>query len=182
MPCACADGGGKGVGAGSYDAAMITDAAPPAPPALAPAPAHAEPEATGVLAELMALETAAIDRWGAGDPDGFLAISADDVTYFDPWQATRIDGLPALTALYEGLRGHVRIDEYAFVEPVVCVAGDMAVLTFRFESTGGEGVMRWNTTEVYRRSDADAGPAWCIVHSHWSLTEAGAQLASAGVL
>jgi len=39
-----------------------------------------------LLAELLALETAAVDRWGAGDPDGFLELSDDDVTYFDPWQ------------------------------------------------------------------------------------------------
>ncbi len=127
-----------------------------------------------LLAELLALETAAMDRWGAGDPDGFLELSADDVTYFDPWQPTRLDGRAALAAMYDGVRGTVHIDSYAFVEPAVCAAGDLAVLSYRFESTGGEGVMRWNTTEVFRRvAEPGGGPGWEIVHTHWALTEVG---------
>src|SRR5665648_1218862 len=58
-----------------------------------------------LLAELLALETAAVDRWGAGDPDGFLELSDDDVTYFDPWQEQRVDSRAALALVYDGLRG-----------------------------------------------------------------------------
>jgi hypothetical protein len=149
-------------------------------------------DTTALLAELLALESAAMDRWGAGDPDGFLELSADDVTYIDPWQATWVVGLPALTEVYDGIRGQVHIDSYEFVEPAVVASGDLAVLSFRFESTTGGAVTRWNTTEVYRRdpgrseahahADADAGPgvpaAWRLVHTHWSLTDVGARLTS----
>lgn len=34
--------------------------------------------------EVLALERAALDRWGRGDPGGCLEICAPDVTYFDP--------------------------------------------------------------------------------------------------
>lgn len=123
-----------------------------------------------LLAELLALETAAMDRWGAGDPDGFLELSDDDVSYFDPWLPERLDSRAALAHVYDGLRGQVHIESYEFVSPAVVAAGDLAVLSFQFVSQGSEGPRRWNTTEVYRR-DPERG--WRIVHTHWSLTEAG---------
>lgn len=142
----------------------------------APAPETAGPAGArdALLAELLALETAAMDRWGAGDPDGFLELSDDDVSYFDPWQPERLDSRAALARVYDGLRGQVQIDAYEFVAPAVVAAGDLAVLSFQFVSTGSEGQMRWNTTEVYRR-DPERG--WRIVHTHWSLTEAGPAVA-----
>jgi len=33
---------------------------------------------------IIAMERAALDRWGRGDSPGFLEISAPDVVYFDP--------------------------------------------------------------------------------------------------
>ena len=50
------------------------------------------------------------------------------------------------------------------IDPRVQVAGDVAVLTYRFDSHGSEGSMCWNTTEVYQnappggRSSARIGP------------------------
>jgi hypothetical protein len=35
-------------------------------------------------ADVIATERAALDRWGKGDPDGFLSIYAPEVTYFSP--------------------------------------------------------------------------------------------------
>jgi ketosteroid isomerase-like protein/5-methylcytosine-specific restriction endonuclease McrA len=110
------------------------------------------------------MERAALERWGRGDPDGFLEISSEDVSYFDPFTERRLDGLDALRGLYETIRGKVRIDRFEIVEPRVQVEGDLAVLTFRFESQGSEGATRWNTTEVYRN-----GPdGWKIIHTHWA--------------
>ncbi len=43
------------------------------------------PGTEAVAQHLIDLETAALHRWGHGDPDGFLEISAPDVTYFDPF-------------------------------------------------------------------------------------------------
>jgi hypothetical protein len=51
-----------------------------------------------ITAEIIALERAALDRWGAGDPSGYLEISAADVTYFDPFLERRVDGLEVLSA------------------------------------------------------------------------------------
>ena len=126
-----------------------------------------------LLAELLALETAAMDRWGAGDPGGFLELSDPDVSYFDPWQSRRLNSRAELAELYEGMRGRVHIDSYEFIDPAVVAVGDLAVLSFVFVSTGSEGQRSWNTTEVYRRN---AEGRWRIVHTHWSLTEIGPKL------
>jgi hypothetical protein len=50
----------------------------------------ADPAATAE--HLLSLERGALDRWGNGDPGGFLDVYAPDITYFDPLAARRIDG------------------------------------------------------------------------------------------
>ncbi len=113
------------------------------------------------------MERAALDRWGKGDPSGFLEISAPDVVYFDPFTERRLDGIDALTALYEKIRGQVHVDRYELLNPKVQLVGDAAVLTFNYVSYSGEKENRWNCTEVYRRADA----SWCIIQTHWSFTQ-----------
>jgi ketosteroid isomerase-like protein len=116
---------------------------------------------------ILALERAALDRWGKGDPDGFLEISDPDVAYFDPFQKDRVDGRGALKALYDTFRGQVNIQRDEIVNPRVQVVGDVAILTFNFVSYGSEGSMRWHATEVYRRREE----TWRIIHTHWSLIQ-----------
>jgi len=96
-----------------------------------------------ITTEIIALERAALDRWGRGDPQGCLKTYADDITYFDPVAPTRIDGLDAMKAWYAPIAGKVRIARYDIV------------------------LARWNTTAVYRQADA----GWKIAHSHFSYTQ-----------
>ena len=112
---------------------------------------------------IVELERAALERWRIGDPSGFLEISAPDVVYFDPFLDSRLDGLEALTAYYESLRGTVNVPEWEMLHPLVQLEGEVAVLTFDF--TSGQ---RWHCTEVYRRS----GDRWRIIQTHWSLARA----------
>jgi len=120
---------------------------------------------------LIELETAALRRWCNGDPSGFLELSAGDVVYFDPFQPHRIDGLPALTAFYETLRGKIYAREFNLIDPRVQPLGnDGAVLTYNFLSESRDGVWhRWNCTEGFRRDGED----WKILQTHWSFTNAG---------
>jgi ketosteroid isomerase-like protein len=124
----------------------------------------------GTLAELMALESAAMSRWDQGDPWGFIDLFAPDITYFDTGTPIRLDGLSALTTEMAGREGKIRYDVKEFISPMVQVQGDLAVLTYRFFSTrlDPDGFISsrvpWNCTEVYNRS----GSQWCIVHNHWS--------------
>lgn len=113
---------------------------------------------------VIALERGALDRWGKGDPEGYLEINAHDVTYFDPFVPHRLDGIAALKAWYEPIRGQIQIDSDEIIDPAVQVIGEVAILTIHYVSHGSEGAKRWNCTEVYRRSS----DGWRIVHSHWS--------------
>ena len=120
--------------------------------------------------EIIALERGALDRWGRGDPRGYLEIMAPEVTYFDPGQDKRVDGLQAMSDLLLPFTGKIRVDRYDMIDPAVQRHGDAAVLTFNLVSyqRGTDGsehpIVRWNSTETYARVEGQ----WRIVHSHWS--------------
>jgi ketosteroid isomerase-like protein len=120
-----------------------------------------------IAEHILALERAALDRWGRGDPSGYLEISAPDVVYFDPYLPAPINGLPALTDYYEGIRGKVHVDRDEITNATVQVCDEIAVLTFNYTSYSNQSQLRWNSTEVYRLH----GDAWRIIHSHWSYTQ-----------
>jgi ketosteroid isomerase-like protein len=122
---------------------------------------------TDIPSQILALERAALDRWGQGDPDGYLAINGDDVSYFDPYVERRLDGVADLTAWYDGIRGTIKVDRDEIIDPLVQIIGDAAILTFQYVSYSGDAAAYWNCTEVYQRSGDD----WRIVHSHWSFTQ-----------
>ena len=90
------------------------------------------PSETEIFITLLAMEHAALDRWGRGDPSGFLEISDEDVVYFDPFRERRVDGLPALSALYESFRGQVQLESYEILNPRVQTWNGGAVLTFNY--------------------------------------------------
>ena len=81
----------------------------------------------------------------------------------------RIDGLPALTAYYESIRGKVSAVWFELINPHVQVVGDAAVLTFNYVSYGGnKNTSRWNCTEVFRLTNG----SWKLIQTHWSFTQA----------
>jgi ketosteroid isomerase-like protein len=123
--------------------------------------------------QIIATERAALDRWGKGDPQGYLESMAPEATYFDPFQEKRIDGLETIKALLAPITGKVKVDRYEMINPEVQRIGDVAVLTFNLLDQvtppgGGSPItIRWNSTEVYRRIAGN----WKIIHSHWSYTK-----------
>lgn len=123
----------------------------------------------------MARERKALDRWGNGDPGGFVKLSAPEVTYFDPYLERRLDGRDALKSYYASLAGKIQIDRYELLNPNVQVHGDVAVLSFNYVSwstaKGKTTESRWNCTEVYSRIDGE----WRIIQTHWSVTLHGQQ-------
>jgi ketosteroid isomerase-like protein len=121
---------------------------------------------------IIALSRGALDRWGRGDPKGYLELYAPDVRYIDPIQDGWVDGIDRMRGLLTPLTGKVQIDRYDMIEPAVRVHGDLAVLSYRLvnyrkRADGTEApASRWNNTEVYRQIEGE----WKIVHSHWSFT------------
>jgi ketosteroid isomerase-like protein len=120
--------------------------------------------------QILMLERTALDRWGAGDPGGYLNIYAADVTYFDPVTTARIDGLDAMREYYHPWTGKIRVDRCDMLNPRVVVTDDVAVLTYNLinfisDADGAERLLnRWNSTAVYQRHNT----TWKIVHSYWS--------------
>jgi ketosteroid isomerase-like protein len=120
--------------------------------------------------DVIAMERAALDRWGKGDPQGYLEMMANEITYFDPTQEKRVDGRQALAKILEPLTGKIKVARFDMIDPKVQHHGDAALLTFNIVSyvTGPDGkelaVARWNSSELYGRVDGQ----WRIVHSHWS--------------
>jgi ketosteroid isomerase-like protein len=120
---------------------------------------------------IVALERAALDRWGKGDPQGYLETYAPEITYFDPYQERRVDGLAAMRQLLAPIAGMVKVDRYEMIGAKVQRHGDVAVLSYNLVSharrpSGDPVVVRWNSTAVYAR----LGGQWKIIHSHWSYT------------
>ena len=125
-----------------------------------------------IAAQIVSLERTALNRWGSGDPGGFLELYAPDITYFDPGTAARIDGHGAMTAYYAPWLGKIQIVRYEMLNPHVVVGGTMALLTYNLvnyikDAHGAEVVgSQWNSTVVFRRD----GDSWRSIHSHWSFT------------
>jgi ketosteroid isomerase-like protein len=121
---------------------------------------------------IIALERGALDRWGKGDPQGYLDLYAPEITYFDPTTDKRIDGAEAMKARLAPIQGRVNVSRYEMLSPQVQRRGDTAVLTFNLNSyvtppNAPEVVVRWNSTEVYARIEGK----WRIVHNHWSFVK-----------
>jgi ketosteroid isomerase-like protein len=129
-----------------------------------------------LLEELIALERSALDRWIRLDPQGYLELSAPDVTYFDPFTERRITGWEALQARLAPMatmKLPFSDPRYEMIDPKVQRLGDVALLTFnlvnhgRFPDRAESVLARWNSTELYGRIDGK----WKIIHSHWSYTQ-----------
>lgn len=136
-----------------------------------PLPVQINPSSyTGLLNELMEIESGAMERWRKGDPWGFYDLYTADFTYFDPGAQHRLTGLRTMKTEMEKWEGQINFDAMDFIEPQVRLFGDLAVLNYRFFSTRldnrGAVISRtpWNCTEVYVRR----GNQWRILHSHWS--------------
>lgn len=117
--------------------------------------------------KIVDLEKTAMDRWGKGDPTGFLEISSDDVTYFDPFLEKKLTGKQGLTELYETIKGQVFIDNYEMLNLSVQESGNVFILTYNFVSYFGSNVNKWNCTEVFTENEEELK----IIHTHWSFTK-----------
>ena len=131
-------------------------------------------DSDAIAQTIISLEHQALNTWNKGDIEGQLKFYADDVTYFDPITATRLDGLPPVAEYFRTVwAGKVNIPRYEMLNPQVITTGtNLAVLTYNLvnyvhAADGSEKVStQWNSTQVYRRM----GDQWRVVHVHWSFT------------
>lgn len=121
---------------------------------------------TNISETIIALEKGALEKWNQGDPSGYIDLSAEDVTYFDPSLEQRLNGLGNLKKYYKPVEGLINVSKYEMINPNVTATNSMAVLTFRLHSYQADNVSKWNCTEVYR---LEPNGQWKIVHTHWSV-------------
>lgn len=130
---------------------------------------------TGTIAQtIISLERQALDTWNKGDIEGQLRFYTDDVTFFDPITAARLDGRAAVAEYFRALwAGKVHIPRYEMINPRVDTGPGLAVLSYNLVNyfhrpDGSEAVGTcWNSTQVYRQT----GGQWRVVHVHWSFTK-----------
>ena len=121
--------------------------------------------------EIVALERQAMDGWQMGNPDPVLAMSDLGITYFHSVMDKRVDGLPALKALFESYRGMPLFDSYEMADSKVQSAGETAILTYILVRHVGGATTRWNGTLVYQRKKE----GWRVIHAHWSESKGAAR-------
>jgi len=114
--------------------------------------------------EILALEKGAMEQWCKGDVEKYLQNSSDEVTYFDPFTAKRLNGRSDLSKLYRSFAGLFHFDRFEFLDPKVQLSGDVAVLTYNLVTYVGSKEDRWNATMVYQKVDG----TWKIIHTHMS--------------
>src|SRR6266542_2618131 len=95
-------------------------------------------EESDLAQTIIAMERAALDRWGKGDPQGFFEIMASDQTYFDPMTEKRIDGQAGLKQYIAPFTGKIKIERVEMIDPKVQQSGDIAVLTFNLIDYGAQ--------------------------------------------
>ncbi|MBU1011792.1 MAG: DUF4440 domain-containing protein [Bacteroidetes bacterium] len=128
---------------------------------------------TEIAQEIINMEKTALDRWGKGDPYGYLDIFSTEVTYFNPFEEHRIDSLIAMMKYYGDQAGQIFIDEYKMIDPIVQIHGNTAILTYHLFNYKKQpnGTMkettRWNSTKVYLLEK----DKWKIIHNHWSFLQ-----------
>ncbi|MDR2937123.1 MAG: nuclear transport factor 2 family protein [Rikenellaceae bacterium] len=116
-------------------------------------------------AHIIALECAALEGWNRGNPSAYLDLYAPEITYFDPFQEKRFDGIETMQVFYESLRGQISVEKYEMIDPTVQLHDMTAVLTYNLNSWAGGDLFRWNCTEVFRQQPDGS---WKIIHNHWS--------------
>lgn len=115
---------------------------------------------------IVAREQAAMKRWYAGDPSGYVELFADDLTYFAPVTGGRLEGIRALKDLFAPIEGKINVPRFEMLKPKLQLHADVGVFTYQLNEYPGGGLAgaRWNATHVYRQT----GEQWRIIHAHWS--------------
>jgi hypothetical protein len=119
-----------------------------------------------VMNAIVEVERAALDRWCKGDPFGFVDHALDDVTYFDHVTEKRVEGITALAQHVRQFVGKVDVPRYEMPNAKLRSDGNMAILTFNWETYSVEGELTscWNATEVFIRNEQH----WKYAHIHWA--------------
>ena len=120
-----------------------------------------------VFETILAQTEAAFGRWYQGDPSGYLDIMAEEMTYFSPFENSRVDGKSAIEALIAPIEGEIHAPKFEILNPRLQLGESIAVFTFHLSELDEDGAQTigWKVTEIYRHVD----DKWRLIHAHLSL-------------
>jgi ketosteroid isomerase-like protein len=119
-----------------------------------------------VLETLLAQGQPAFERWYKGDPLAYMALMADEMTYFSPFENSLLDGKKTLEATFAPLVGQIQVPSFEVLNPKLQLGEDIGVLKFNLNEHDKDGALTagWKVTEVYRQM----GDEWRMIHAHYS--------------
>jgi ketosteroid isomerase-like protein len=119
-----------------------------------------------VFGQILTRLRAVAERFYNRDPLAYAELLAEDVTYFAPITASRVEGREAVRALFVPFQGKLTVPRFEILNPKLQLHGDIGIFSYNLNEYGSNGAVatRWNSTEVYRRS----GDRWEVIHAHWS--------------
>jgi len=132
---------------------------------------------TDVAQTIIAMERAALDRWGNGDPQGFFEIMATDQTYFDPMTEKRLDAQSDLKQYIAPFAGKIKIERVEMIDPKVQTRGDIALLNFNLNDYGAQLGDGPKTTARWKFDRGLSAHQWLMEDHSFALVvcEAGSQ-------
>jgi hypothetical protein len=119
-----------------------------------------------VLETILSQGQPAFERWYKGDPSAFVALMAEEMTYFSPFENNLLDGKKTLEAAFAPLVGQIQVPAFEILNPKLQLGEDIGVVTFNINEHDKDGALTagWKVTEVYRLM----GDEWRTIHAHYS--------------
>ncbi|MEQ6167771.1 MULTISPECIES: DUF4440 domain-containing protein [unclassified Ekhidna] len=104
----------------------------------------------------------AVKEWYEGKSQGYVAIYADEITYFDPGtNGRRIESKDELAKVFAERNTAAT---YEIMNPAFQHSDDLSVLTYQIVQDFNGITLQWNCTEVYAEVDGN----WQVIHGHFS--------------
>jgi len=89
------------------------------------------------------------------------------MTYFSPFEKSRVDGKSAVEALIAPIEGKIHVPKFKILNPRLQLGEEIAVFTFHLSEFDEDGAQTvgWKVTEIYRHLD----DKWRLIHWHFSM-------------
>ena len=119
-----------------------------------------------IFETILSQDQAAFERWYKGDPSAVVALMAEEMTYFSPFENSLLDGKKALEAAFAPIVGQIQVPAFEILNPKLQLGEDIGVFTFNLNEHDQDGALMvgWKVTEVYRQM----GDEWRLIHAHYS--------------
>ncbi|WP_420316597.1 nuclear transport factor 2 family protein [Ekhidna sp.] len=111
---------------------------------------------------ILSIMNEGVKQWYEGNPAGYAASFAEEITYFDPGtDGKRIESKDELTKIFSERN---TASTYEIIDPDFQHSKEFSVLTYQIIQDFKGITLQWNCTEVYAEVDGQ----WSVIHGHFS--------------